>query len=87
MTGLALLAESHISIRTWPEPDYAAVDVCTYGDQTMPESACRVLAEELRSQHQKLSSFRRSTPVQIAGVQRESARKGKQPAQSYCGID
>ena len=72
-TGLALLAESHISIHTWPESGYAAVDVFTCGDHTMPEGACRVLAEELRSQHQKLSSFRRSTPGQIAGVEREPA--------------
>jgi S-adenosylmethionine decarboxylase len=76
VTGLALLAESHISIHTWSESGYAAVDVFTCGDHTMPESACRVLAEELRSQHQKLSSFRRSTPGQIAGVEREPAGIG-----------
>ena len=29
VTGLALLAESHISIHTWPESGYAAVDVFT----------------------------------------------------------
>ena len=29
VTGLALLAESHISIHTWPEAGYAAVDVFT----------------------------------------------------------
>lgn len=27
VTGVALLAESHISIHTWPEHDYAAVDI------------------------------------------------------------
>lgn len=27
VTGIALLAESHISIHTWPEHDYAAVDI------------------------------------------------------------
>jgi S-adenosylmethionine decarboxylase len=37
VTGLALLAESHISIHTWPESGYAAVDVFTCGDHTMPE--------------------------------------------------
>ena len=41
VTGLALLAESHISIHTWPESGYAAVDVFTCGDHTMPENACQ----------------------------------------------
>ncbi len=31
VTGLALLAESHISIHTWPEIGYAAIDVFTCG--------------------------------------------------------
>lgn len=31
VTGVALLAESHISIHTWPEYDYAAVDIFMCG--------------------------------------------------------
>ena len=73
VTGLALLAESHISIHTWPESGYAAVDVFTCGDHTMPERACRVLAEELGSRRHKLTSFRRETPGQIAIAAREPA--------------
>ena len=57
VTGLALLAV-HISIHTWPEAGYAAVDVFTCGDHTMPEKACAVLSEELGSGHQSLRSFR-----------------------------
>ena len=45
VTGLALLAESHISIHTWPESGYAAVDVFTCGDHTMPEHASAVQQE------------------------------------------
>ena len=71
VTGLALLAESHISIHTWPESGYAAVDVFTCGDHTMPESACQVLVEELKAHSHLLKSFRRETPGQIAGVERE----------------
>ena len=48
VTGLALLAESHISIHTWPESGYAAVDVFTCGDHTMPEQACAVLSRNCR---------------------------------------
>jgi S-adenosylmethionine decarboxylase len=71
VTGLALLAESHISIHTWPESGYAAVDVFTCGDHTMPECACRVLVEELSAQRHQLRSFRRQTPGMIAQLERE----------------
>jgi S-adenosylmethionine decarboxylase len=73
VTGLALLAESHISIHTWPESGYAAVDVFTCGDHTMPEKACLTLAEELGSSHHKLTSFRRETPASVEGTEREPA--------------
>ena len=70
VTGLALLAESHISIHTWPESGYAAVDVFTCGDHTMPEKACQVLWEELGAARHKLTSFRRETPTCIEGSER-----------------
>jgi S-adenosylmethionine decarboxylase len=73
VTGLALLAESHISIHTWPESGYAAVDVFTCGDHTMPERACQVLVEALAAGHHKLTSFRRETPTAIAGAERTPA--------------
>lgn len=71
VTGLALLAESHISFHSWPESGYAAVDVFTCGDHTMPESACRVLVEEFGSRQHQLRSFRRETPAMIAALERQ----------------
>ena len=77
VTGLALLAESHISIHTWPESGYAAVDVFTCGDHSMPESACKVLVEEFAARRHLLRSFRRQTPDLIAHHQRQPlARHG-----------
>lgn len=32
VTGVALLAQSHITVHTWPERDYAAFDVFMCGD-------------------------------------------------------
>ena len=42
VSGVAVLAESHISIHTWPECGYAAVDVFTCGD-TEPHKVVPVL--------------------------------------------
>lgn len=43
VTGVAVLAESHITIHTWPEYSYAAVDVFTCGDDADPRVAIPVL--------------------------------------------
>jgi S-adenosylmethionine decarboxylase len=63
VTGLVLLAESHLSIHTWPESGYAAVDVFTCGDHAMPDRACLALVDALGAGHYKLSSFRRETTL------------------------
>jgi S-adenosylmethionine decarboxylase len=42
VSGVAVLAESHISVHTWPERDYAAFDVFMCGDAE-PENAVAVL--------------------------------------------
>lgn len=49
VTSLALLAESHISIHTWPEYGYAAVDAFTCGETADPVRACRYIAEQMQA--------------------------------------
>ena len=44
MSGVAVLAESHISIHSWPEADYAALDVFMCGD-AQPEKCIEILRE------------------------------------------
>ncbi len=48
VTAVALLSESHLSIHTWPEHGYAAIDAFTCGDHTNPEAACRSLRESFK---------------------------------------
>ena len=43
VTGVAVLAESHFSIHTWPECEYVAADIFTCGDNTDPHAALAVL--------------------------------------------
>jgi len=45
VTGVALLAESHMSIHTWPEHDYAALDLFLCGRRHDIDAALAVLAE------------------------------------------
>jgi S-adenosylmethionine decarboxylase len=44
VSGVAVLAESHISIHTWPEAGYAALDVFMCGN-TQPERCVPILRE------------------------------------------
>lgn len=44
VTGVLMLAESHITVHTWPENHYAAFDVFMCGD-SKPEVAARVIAD------------------------------------------
>ena len=48
VTGIAMLAESHISIHTWPEKGQAAVDIYTCGDCD-PQLGCDFIISELKS--------------------------------------
>ena len=49
VTGFALLAESHISIHTWPEKGMAVGDVFTCGDTAMPEIGVEYMKEQLKA--------------------------------------
>jgi len=48
ISGVAIIAESHISIHTWPEYGYAAVDIFTCGDKVEPYRAAEVLQRYFR---------------------------------------
>ena len=59
VTGILSIAESHISIHTWPEHRYAAADIFTCGDQTMPERAAAYIIAALRCQDPEVTQIRR----------------------------
>lgn len=62
VSGVVVLAESHISIHTWPELGYAALDVFTCGDHTMPERAADALIEAFGAKRHTVASFARGIP-------------------------
>jgi S-adenosylmethionine decarboxylase len=59
ITAFALLAESHISIHTWPELGYATVDAFTCGTRTNPEQAIETLKEAVGAKRVQLRTFDR----------------------------
>jgi len=58
ISGVAVLAESHISVHTWPERDFAAFDIFMCGD-ARPEEAIPVLVRAFRPGRMKVSQHLR----------------------------
>jgi len=50
VTGVLILAESHITVHTWPENNYAAFDVFMCGECD-PSIAANIIAEDVRTEH------------------------------------
>jgi S-adenosylmethionine decarboxylase len=58
VSGVAVLAESHISIHTWPFSGYAAVDVFMCGDAD-PDQCVPVLREAFAAKRVEVNELRR----------------------------
>lgn len=58
VSGVAVLAESHISIHTWPEVGFAALDVFMCGD-ARPELAIDVLRRAFQPSDVRVDNLRR----------------------------
>ena len=65
VTAIALLAESHISIHTWPESNYSAVDIFTCGQNMLPEAASQYLIEALKAEEHFLRVIERNPPSAV----------------------
>ena len=58
VSGVAVLAESHISIHTWPERQYAALDVFMCGDAN-PRKAVPILKRAFETANVRVSEHLR----------------------------
>ena len=47
VSGVVVIAESHLCIHTWPEYRFAAIDIFTCGDTIDPKSAIDILVAKL----------------------------------------
>jgi S-adenosylmethionine decarboxylase len=62
VTGVLLLAESHISIHTWPECGFAAADIFMCGD-ALPQLALSVIDGALKPASRIVQTFARGRPI------------------------
>ena len=59
ISGVVILAESHLFIHTWPEYGYAAADIFTCGDSVQPEKAAKVLISKLGAKNHSIVELQR----------------------------
>ena len=59
VSGVVVIAESHITIHTWPEHNYAAVDIFTCGETVDPWVISKHLEEALECQQISQSEIKR----------------------------
>ena len=59
ISGMVVIAESHISIHTWPEYHYAAIDIFTCGDVLKPEVAVSLLITKFQSKDPSMVELKR----------------------------
>ncbi len=59
VTGVAILAESHISIHTWPEYQYVAADIFLCGNAISPQVAASYLIQVFHAKETSIAEFKR----------------------------
>jgi S-adenosylmethionine decarboxylase len=74
VSGVVVIAESHLSIHTWPEYRYAAVDIFSCGDVLQPEVAAAYLVEQFGAERTSVVELSRglflgaNSPIQNKGA-------------------
>ena len=62
ISGVVVIAESHVSLHTWPEYGYAAVDFFTCGDRVDPYIAHDYLKKKLQAKSSQIRELKRGIP-------------------------
>ena len=59
ISGVVVIAESHLSIHTWPEYAFAAIDIFTCGDVLKPDVAATLLIQKFQCKDPSLVEIKR----------------------------
>lgn len=63
VSGVVVIAESHIAIHTWPEHNYAAVDVFTCGTAVSPYDIVTRIEEKFKCQTARILNILRGHEI------------------------
>ena len=66
VTGILAIAESHISIHTWPELAYAAADIFACGSSFRPREAADILVDKLECRDPEIIELPRGVTQKAA---------------------
>ena len=66
ISGVVVIAESHLSIHTWPEHRYAAVDIFSCGETLQPEVAATYLVEHFGAERTSVVELQRGMFLRAA---------------------
>ena len=64
ISGVVVIAESHLAIHTWPEYRYAAIDVFSCGETLQPQVAVEHLVEQLGAARTSVVELQRGVFLQ-----------------------
>ena len=74
VSGVVVIAESHIAVHTWPEYGYAAVDLVTRSERIDPWKAHRLLKNGLAAQSVSSKELRRGKIVEYEHINKDDEK-------------
>lgn len=74
VSGVVVIAESHLAIHTWPEYGYAAIDLFTCGESVDPWKAFNFLKDKFQAQRVDVKEVQRGKYEEI-GIPEGSSHK------------
>ena len=83
VSGIAVIAESHLAVHTWPEHGYAAADLFTCGTAVDVESIIDVLRDAFEAERVDCRFLTRGVPPELATTRFEEHEPGSASMASY----
>ena len=68
LSGVVVIAESHITVHTWPEYNYAAVDVFTCGNPDIAMSICGEVVKQFSAEKSTYHTINRGPNLSISSA-------------------
>ena len=68
VTGVIAIAESHISVHTWPEYGFATVDILTCGPNVMPRRAAELIIRSFECEEPSVTELDRGTVPELSAT-------------------